>query len=184
MKKFNWHKPNEFKILAREYSLTTDEIISITGIDKFTFRNWLKRKTIDVGKKHRTGRWLFCLVDVIKISSMVDLVHDIKMRPELASRAVDSVIDLFDAYIEKSIKYQNLNKKYSPHMPLENYRVLIVTHRGGEDISLHRYVRGQTDIEKSKAISSALRLTHIDLAAGFIIEDAVEQVKGVIDELN
>jgi len=177
---------------CRDHAFTTDEVIDFTGVDKFTFRNWLGRGVVEIGKKHRLGRWLFSTVDMIRVSTMVDLV-EIGMAPSLASEVCDEVVALFDFYIDAALSDLAKGTK-RPHpllAPLDHYVAIVIVNKG--KISFQHafrrgaefvFVEGQpTNIARDQdRLLPVLGTTHIVVAAGLIIEDIIGKVRQTLEQ--
>ncbi|MER8539150.1 hypothetical protein NKH17_06750 [Mesorhizobium sp. M1334] len=178
--------PERFKAMIRDRSFTSEEVIAFTGVDKFTFRNWLKRGVVEMGEKHRLGRWLFSPVDMIRVSAMVDLVENIGMSPSAASGLCDEVVKLLDTFVEASIANRKEGVRTSPLLaPLDHYLIVAIV---AKDKVSYRHAIRQGDLivfgdeEKQDAGLLMLRVTHVVLAAGLIIDDMLEKVKAALDE--
>ncbi|UWR22631.1 MerR family transcriptional regulator [Sulfitobacter sp. S190] len=183
--------PRELTKLIHERSFSTDELVSFSGVDPFTFRNWLKRGVINVGQKHRVGRWLFSPADIIRVSTVVDLVNDIGVSPAAANTLADAVLWFLETYIERAEEHRSAPDwdgfSVLP-VPMENFVVLATI--SGSEVSWGGYYWtekmqlkfGFGPRRKPKATKALLQLTHVSVGAGVIIQDVMTKVRDAMSK--
>ena len=179
----------EFKRLIHERDFTSDEVIAFTDIEPATFRNWLKRDVVAIGEKHRLGRWLFSPIDMVKVSTMVDL-GEFGVAPASAASLCDMVANLLIEFADNTIAWRaspEYDGRSSLPFPLRNYVIVAVPtddgfrHRGAVWVG-NELVFNHKDDALNEAAQSIRRVTHLQIAAGLIIEDIMEKVKNALDK--
>lgn len=75
-----------------EHQFTLAEACNISGVSENDLRNWKKRDVVDVGERHRTGRWLFSIVDTVLLAGMSGLMTLTKMDPSEAVQIAQHVV--------------------------------------------------------------------------------------------
>lgn len=63
----------ETQIDWNEHQFTLREACYLSGVADDDLRNWLKRGILDMGKRHKLGRWLFSGIDVIQLRIINEL---------------------------------------------------------------------------------------------------------------
>jgi len=181
--------PQELNKVVHERVFGTDELVEFTGVDAFSFRNWLKRGVVDVGEKHRVGRWLFSPADMIRVSTMVDLVEGVGLSPAAANSLADAVIFFLELFL-KAAEENYADPDWNGNSPLkaamENYVVLATVQGtkvewGGyywtDEMQLMPSFGPKRDEKGSMAL---LSVTHVSVGAGLIIEDIMIKVRGTM----
>jgi len=74
-----------------EPQFTLGEACGVSGVAEADLRNWLKRGVVDVGMKHRMGRWQFNFPDVAFLRAMNELMVIAKMEPARAAAVAEFV---------------------------------------------------------------------------------------------
>ncbi|TCP39798.1 MerR family transcriptional regulator [Rhodovulum marinum] len=181
--------PQELRELLHERAFSSEELIQMTGVDKFTLRNWLKRGTPEIGAKHKLGRWVFSPADMMRISAMIDLVEEIGMLPSTAAQLAETPVKLVEWHCEQSAK-NHADPDWDGYSPLEvaleNYVAVALI--GEKGVKIHYaywdgdqlvFSRDQTELDK--ATRALLRVTHIVLGAGLIADDIMDKVRRAMD---
>ena len=79
----------------RYFSLA--EAAFAAGAAEQDVRNWLARKVIPIGKKHRLGRWMFSAVDIITLQIVNNLVENCGLSPSNAAVVTQALVEKYAA---------------------------------------------------------------------------------------
>ncbi|MBF0391900.1 MAG: MerR family transcriptional regulator [Alphaproteobacteria bacterium] len=82
--------PGDTPIVFAEYQFTLAEAAALSGVAEKTIRNWLAREVLKIGKRHILGRWLFNVIDLVRLAVMNDLTQQIAMPPAEASQIANA----------------------------------------------------------------------------------------------
>lgn len=179
----------ELQKLIHKRDFTSEEVISFTKIDPLTFRNWLKRGVVEIGEKHRLGRWLFSPIDMVKISAMVDL-NQFGVTPAAAASLCNMVAELLERFVEDPISWR-AGPEYDDYSalpyPIGDYVVVAFPDDGGFTKACAVWIDNELIFDRNDKVNNEAgqamrRVTHIQIAAGLIIEDIMEKVKHALDK--
>jgi hypothetical protein len=68
-------------IRLAEHQFTLADAAFLSGVSDMSIRNWMARDVLDIGRKHVLGRWLFSLLDILKLCIMHDLAVRMAFNP-------------------------------------------------------------------------------------------------------
>lgn len=68
-----------------EPNFTHGEAVEVSEVPSKILNNWIQRGVIDLGEKHRTGRRLFSVMDLIELKVMGQLNLSISVTPKIAA---------------------------------------------------------------------------------------------------
>lgn len=69
------------------------EVSEVTGIPKPAINSWNQRQTIDIGTKHRSGRLMYSVVDMVLLAIVGDLVNFTNAPPGLSAKAAHYAVE-------------------------------------------------------------------------------------------
>jgi hypothetical protein len=184
--------PTELQEFLHERAFTSEEVIEITGVDKFSFRNWLKRGTPEIGYKHRLGRWAFSPADMMRVSAMVDLVENFGVSPSWAVQMSEEPVSLLESFIsatERHMKADGFDGYSVLPAPLDRFVALAYVSDDGLTIARAYWdgdclrFPGVEEGELTERLHSLLGVTHVVLGAGLIADDIMEKALMRMDEV-
>ncbi|WP_372615334.1 hypothetical protein [Aquicoccus sp.] len=183
--------PSELQEFLHERALTSDEVIKATGVDKFAFRNWIKRGTLEIGHKHRLGRLAFSPADAMRVSAMVDLVSKIGISPLAAAKLAEQPVRLVETFIQAEEKHRSSDEydgfsalpvpidRFVSVALVQNEEVLTFNAYWDED----RLFFSGEDAGRVEGTHPMLSLSHVVLGSGLIVDDIMEKVRALMDEV-
>lgn len=183
--------PDQLHELLHDPVFSSEETVAMTGADNFSFRNWLKRGTPQIGRKHRLGRWAFSPADLMRVSAMVDLVEGIGLPPMAAARLAEEPVKFVEAFI-RDTKQNRASADYDGHSvlaaPMDRYVTIALVDQDETRIT-HAYWDGDRlrftlddDAELSEQKYSLLGVTHVVLGTGLIVDDIMTKVHEAMQE--
>ncbi len=75
-----------------EHRFTMAEVVGDSTINATNLRNWMARDVLIVGQKHKLGRWLFSISDIIKIRVVQSLTAMAMMPPNEAHKIAHRLV--------------------------------------------------------------------------------------------
>jgi hypothetical protein len=76
-------------IRLAEHQFTLSDAAFLSGVPAKSIRNWIARDVLPLGHRHFLGRWLFSLLDILKLSVMHDLSVRLSFNPRDAARLAE-----------------------------------------------------------------------------------------------
>lgn len=167
---------------------TTEEAIQMTGADAFSMRNWMKREPGAFGEKQASGRWMFSVMDMIQISSRVDL-NEIGVPPAQSNEVCRKAVEFAKMFVEKS-KSNRDDPDWDGYSalsaPLDQYVIISTFHNGKVRNSLAFWSEDglifSLDDELNETAQARRKVSHVQLAAGLIIEDVIEKAVSAYEQ--
>ena len=85
------------------YSYTLPEAARISDVAERNLRNWIDRKVLVVGKRHFSGRWMFNLLDCLRINVCNDLITRSAIEPKHAAKiaSLDRLVVMAHQYASR-----------------------------------------------------------------------------------
>ncbi|WP_275788543.1 MerR family transcriptional regulator [Pararhizobium gei] len=84
-----------------DYRFTMAEVVGESTTNLMNLRNWMARDVIRIGQKHKLGRWLFSLQDVIRVRVIENLTKLTGMAPADANPIADHVVARFRELVSR-----------------------------------------------------------------------------------
>ncbi|MDX3975800.1 MerR family transcriptional regulator [Shinella sp.] len=112
-----------------EYRFTFGEVVGESNVDATNLRNWMAREVVPVGQKHKLGRWLFSIADIVRFRTVRSLTMLTDMPPLSANRLAEPVVRrLFELVSPgENGDYPNL-AKVSGGALLGRHRIVLMLH--------------------------------------------------------
>ncbi len=61
----------------------------LSGVPDKSIRNWMVRDVLRIGRKHFAGRWIFSVLDVLRLSVMHNLTVNMSFNPKHAAEVAE-----------------------------------------------------------------------------------------------
>jgi hypothetical protein len=74
-----------------ERQFTLGEAATLSRVPHRSIRNWMARDVIVLGERHFLGRWMFSVLDVLKLAVMHDLCVKMTFSPTIAAKLAEAV---------------------------------------------------------------------------------------------
>jgi hypothetical protein len=74
-----------------ERQFTLGEAATLSRVPHRSIRNWMARDVIVLGERHFLGRWMFSVLDVLKLAVMHDLCVKMTFSPSIAAKLAEAV---------------------------------------------------------------------------------------------
>lgn len=89
-------------IEPNDYRFTMPEVVGEDSVNQMNLRNWMSRDIMEVGQKHKLGRWLFSISDVIRVRVVSSLTRLGGFPPAEANKIADRVVLRFHFLASRS----------------------------------------------------------------------------------
>jgi hypothetical protein len=110
-----------------DHRFTFTEMVGDNPTDAMNVRNWMARGVISIGLKHKLGRWLFSVSDIIRLRVVRSLIG-FAIPPAEANKIADLVVERYHALVvpEAGARFP-MFRKLKLHSPEGRQRLFVTS---------------------------------------------------------